>query len=80
MAALPQKTLSVFDSACIIVGIIIGAGIYETAPLVAASMPGGLGTLLIWAITSTSSRPTAPRRVFCSVGHSLLSSAPATSP
>ncbi|MHC4386187.1 MAG: APC family permease [Planctomycetota bacterium] len=46
----PQKTLSVFDSVCIIVGIIIGAGIYETAPLVAGSMGSGSGTLAIWLI------------------------------
>ena len=46
----PQKTLSVFDSVCIIVGIIIGAGIYETAPLVAASMGNSTGTLLIWLV------------------------------
>ncbi|MEN8127109.1 MAG: amino acid permease [Planctomycetota bacterium] len=46
----PQKTLSVFDSVCIIVGIIIGAGIYETAPLVAASMGAAPATLAIWLV------------------------------
>ncbi|MHC4882198.1 MAG: APC family permease [Planctomycetota bacterium] len=46
----PKKTLSVFDSVCIIVGIIIGAGIYETAPLVAGSMGSGTGTLAIWLL------------------------------
>lgn len=35
---------------CIIVGIIIGAGIYETAPVVAASMGGAAKTLAIWLI------------------------------
>lgn len=46
----PQKTLSVFDSICIIVGIIIGAGIYETSPLVAGCMGSGSTTLLIWLV------------------------------
>jgi len=31
----PQKELSLFDSTCIIVGIIIGAGIYQMAPDIA---------------------------------------------
>ena len=35
MLAMPKQELSLFDSTCIIVGIIIGAGIYETAPTVA---------------------------------------------
>ncbi|MFZ9034210.1 MAG: APC family permease [Anaerohalosphaeraceae bacterium] len=46
----PQKMLSVFDSVCIIVGIIIGAGIYETAPLIASCMGTGLATLAIWLL------------------------------
>jgi len=33
--ATPKRQLTLFDSTCIIVGIIIGAGIYETAPRVA---------------------------------------------
>jgi len=37
MQITPRKELSLFDSTCIIVGIIIGAGIYETVPTVAAS-------------------------------------------
>jgi APA family basic amino acid/polyamine antiporter len=44
----PQKELSLFDSICIIVGIIIGAGIYETAPLVAKCLGSGMGVMLIW--------------------------------
>jgi len=46
----PKKELSVFDSTCIIVGIIIGAGIYETAPTVAGCMGGWAGTLGIWVV------------------------------
>jgi APA family basic amino acid/polyamine antiporter len=44
----PKKELSLFDSTCIIVGIIIGAGIYETAPLVAKSLGSGPGLMLAW--------------------------------
>jgi amino acid permease len=32
MLVSPRKELSLFDSTCIIVGIIIGAGIYQMAP------------------------------------------------
>ena len=48
MRIAPKKELSLFDSTCIIVGIIIGVGIYETAPIVAASMGGWAGTMGIW--------------------------------
>ncbi|UCD34142.1 MAG: amino acid permease [Nitrospiraceae bacterium] len=48
MNAAPEKKLSLFDSTCIIVGIIIGAGIYETAPVVAAGMGSGTGVIAIW--------------------------------
>jgi APA family basic amino acid/polyamine antiporter len=44
----PKRELSLFDSTCIIVGIIIGAGIYETAPLVAKGLDSGLGLMLTW--------------------------------
>ncbi len=45
-----KKELSLFDSICIIVGIIIGVGIYETAPTVAAGMAGPTGTIAIWLL------------------------------
>lgn len=48
MASAPKQELSLFDSLSIIVGIIIGAGIYETAPTVAASMGSWQGTLGVW--------------------------------
>jgi len=50
MGPVPKKELSLFDSTCIIVGIIIGAGIYETAPTVATSMTGWIGVLGIWLV------------------------------
>ena len=43
-----MKSLSLFDSICIIVGIIVGAGIYETTPVVAACMGGWGGVLAVW--------------------------------
>lgn len=48
MEGTPRKELSLFDSTCIIVGIIIGAGVYETAPLVAKSLGSGPGLMLAW--------------------------------
>ncbi len=50
MPAVPKKELSVFDSTCIIVGIIIGAGIYETAPTVAGSVTHWWAVLAIWLV------------------------------
>lgn len=50
MSMTPKKELSLFDSTCIIVGIIIGVGIYETAPTVAAGMAGATGTIAIWLL------------------------------
>ena len=46
----PQRTLSAFDGACIIVGIIIGAGIYQTTPLVAANSGSVEWILGIWVL------------------------------
>ena len=46
--SVPTRELTLFDSTCIIVGIIIGAGIYETAPTVASGAGGWAGVLGIW--------------------------------
>ena len=48
--AAPKPQLSLFDSTCIIVGIIIGAGIYESSTLVAGCMGSSGGTLAIWLV------------------------------
>lgn len=48
--ALPKKELSLFDSTCIIVGIIIGAGIYQMAPDIAKGAGSWWGVLAIWAV------------------------------
>ena len=48
MQITPKKELSLFDSTCIIVGIIIGAGIYQMAPDIAKGAGSWWGVLLIW--------------------------------
>lgn len=44
----PKRVLSLFDGICIIVGIIVGVGIFETAPTVAGCMGSSAGVLAIW--------------------------------
>ncbi|MGA2058996.1 MAG: amino acid permease [Thermoguttaceae bacterium] len=46
----PKKQLSLFDSTCLIVGIIIGAGIYEVVPDVAKGAPYWWAFLGIWIL------------------------------
>jgi len=46
--AAPQRRLTLFDSTSIIVGIIIGSGVYKTAPLIASSVPSSLAVLGVW--------------------------------
>ena len=48
MQIAPRKELSLFDSTCIIVGIIIGAGIYQMAPDIARGAGSWPGVLLLW--------------------------------
>ena len=50
MGPAPTRSLSLFDCLCIMVGIIVGVGIFETSPTVAACMGDGGGTLLIWLV------------------------------
>lgn len=46
----PKRQLTLFDSTCLIVGIIIGAGIYQVAPMVAGGTCIWWGFLLIWIV------------------------------
>jgi len=48
MQSAPRKELSLFDSACIIVGIIIGVGIFQLAPDIAKGAYCWWGVLAIW--------------------------------
>jgi APA family basic amino acid/polyamine antiporter len=49
-AEAPRKVLSLFDSTSLIVGIIIGAGIYQMAPDIAKGAGSWWGVLVIWAV------------------------------
>lgn len=46
----PQRRLTLFDAACIIVGIIIGSGIYETTPLITQCVTGPWALIGVWAL------------------------------
>lgn len=50
MSAVPKKQLTVYDCVCVIVGIIIGAGIYETSPFIAFNVGSAAGVYWIWII------------------------------
>jgi amino acid transporter len=44
----PRRVLSLFDTTNLIVGIIIGAGIFVAAPVVARGVGSGIGVLALW--------------------------------
>jgi len=46
----PPEELGLWDAVSLIVGVVIGAGIYETAPLVFASVSNAQTALLLWAV------------------------------
>ncbi len=50
MSAAPKKELTLFDSTCLIVGIIIGVGIYQMAPDIAKGAGGAWQLLLLWLV------------------------------
>ncbi len=50
MPAQPKPELTLFDSTCLIVGIIIGAGIYQMAPDIAKGAGGPWGVIGIWTL------------------------------
>ena len=50
MGVTPKRELSLFDSTCIIVGIIIGAGIYQMAPDIARGAESWWGVFGIWIV------------------------------
>jgi len=50
VAETPRKELSLLDSTCLIVGIIIGVGIYQSAPTIARGAGDGWGVMGIWIV------------------------------
>jgi amino acid transporter len=46
----PRRRLTLLDCTCIIVGIIIGAGFYETTPQVARGAGGAAALLAVWLV------------------------------
>lgn len=46
----PTRQLTLFDSVCIIVGIIIGAGIYRTTPDIASCVPSTSALVTVWLL------------------------------
>ncbi len=50
MTGNPTRQLTLFDAVCIIVGIVIGAGIYETTPAIAGSVTTPAWLMLFWLL------------------------------
>lgn len=50
MADQPRRELTLLDSVCLIVGIIVGVGIYQMAPDIARGASGALGLLALWLL------------------------------
>jgi APA family basic amino acid/polyamine antiporter len=46
----PRRVLSLFDTTNLIVGIIVGAGIFVAAPVVARGIGSGVGVLALWLV------------------------------
>jgi amino acid transporter len=46
----PRPSFRVFDATCLIVGIIIGAGLYEAAPQIAGSVTRPSAVLALWLV------------------------------
>ncbi|MGA2032065.1 MAG: amino acid permease [Thermoguttaceae bacterium] len=49
-AAAPRRQLTLLDSTSIIVGIIIGSGIYRSSPLIAGSVPNTAWLIGVWIL------------------------------
>lgn len=46
----PSRQLTLFDSVCIILGVVIGAGIYESTPRVAGFVNDGWALMAVWVV------------------------------
>ncbi len=54
LSAKPVRQLSLFDGICIIVGVIIGAGIFRSVPVVAANVVSPQWLLIAWLAGGTA--------------------------
>src|SRR4029077_16013661 len=45
-----EAQLGLWDAVSIIIGIVVGAGIYETPPLILKNLPGPAAALGVWAL------------------------------
>ncbi len=69
MPASPRRELSLFDSICIIVGIIVATGIYRTSPDIAQQSPNVLWLIGLWlfggllSLIGRSATPNWPPRI-----------------
>lgn len=50
MSSRPTRQLNLFDAVCIIVGIVIGAGIYETTPAIANAVTTPAWLMVFWVL------------------------------
>jgi len=50
MSVTPKRQLTLLDSICLIVGIIVGAGIFQVAPDVAKGSQSALGVMALWLV------------------------------
>jgi len=50
MSAAPRRELTLLDCTCLIVGIIVGTGIYQAAPDIARGTSGNTGLLALWLL------------------------------
>jgi amino acid transporter len=50
VASAPKPTLAVIDAVAIIVGIVVGVGIFRAPSMVAANVDNALGFLLVWPL------------------------------
>src|SRR5687768_8574087 len=46
----PRRQLTMFDATCIVVGVIIGSGIYKTTPMIAGMVGSPTGLIGAWVL------------------------------
>jgi amino acid transporter len=64
----PKRSLTLLDSTCIIVGIILGVGVYQNAPMIASGAESAWGVIALWLVGGILS-------LFGALGYAELASA-----